>query len=249
MRTTPEAIDLQATFRAMLDAGDRACAMEVSSHALELRRVDGDPLRRRRVHEPQPGPPRLPSRHGGLLRGEGRGCSTEFDVGRADRGRRRRRGAGGSPTALDDAVTVSLEGRPTGRRSSLRADLGGNAFTVRSPAGEAAVELPLRGRFNAANALVALAAGDALGLELDADGRGAADGHAGAGARAGGRRGQGSRCSSTTRTSPGALEKVLRSARELATGPRARRVRRRRRPRPRQAAADGRDRRAAGGPS
>src|SRR3954462_2314701 len=40
-RTTPEAIDLHATFRAMLDAGDRACAMEVSSHALELGRVDG----------------------------------------------------------------------------------------------------------------------------------------------------------------------------------------------------------------
>ena len=29
------------TFRAMLDGGDRACAMEVSSHALELGRVDG----------------------------------------------------------------------------------------------------------------------------------------------------------------------------------------------------------------
>src|SRR5215207_2961996 len=41
VRTTPEAIDLQAPFREMLDAGDRACAMEVSSHALELRRVDG----------------------------------------------------------------------------------------------------------------------------------------------------------------------------------------------------------------
>src|SRR3954466_4953930 len=40
-RTTPEAIDLQATFRAMLDAGDRACAMEVSSHALELGRAGG----------------------------------------------------------------------------------------------------------------------------------------------------------------------------------------------------------------
>jgi len=40
-RTTPEAIDLQATFRRMLDAGDSACAMEVSSHALELRRTDG----------------------------------------------------------------------------------------------------------------------------------------------------------------------------------------------------------------
>jgi UDP-N-acetylmuramoyl-L-alanyl-D-glutamate--2,6-diaminopimelate ligase len=39
-RTTPEAIDLQADFRAMLDGGDRACAMEVSSHALELGRTD-----------------------------------------------------------------------------------------------------------------------------------------------------------------------------------------------------------------
>src|SRR5919201_6060634 len=38
-RTTPEAIDLQRTFRRMIDAGDRACAMEVSSHALELGRV------------------------------------------------------------------------------------------------------------------------------------------------------------------------------------------------------------------
>src|SRR3954447_9116509 len=41
VRTTPEAIDLQRTFRAMLDGGDLACAMEVSSHALELRRVEG----------------------------------------------------------------------------------------------------------------------------------------------------------------------------------------------------------------
>src|ERR671915_2405663 len=41
VRTTPEAIDLQRTFREMLDGGDRACAMEVSSHALELRRADG----------------------------------------------------------------------------------------------------------------------------------------------------------------------------------------------------------------
>jgi UDP-N-acetylmuramoyl-L-alanyl-D-glutamate--2,6-diaminopimelate ligase len=39
-RTTPEAIDLQATFRRMLEGGDRACAMEVSSHALALHRVD-----------------------------------------------------------------------------------------------------------------------------------------------------------------------------------------------------------------
>src|SRR3954454_9104757 len=41
VRTTPEAIDLQRAFRAMLDADDEACAMEISSHALELRRADG----------------------------------------------------------------------------------------------------------------------------------------------------------------------------------------------------------------
>jgi UDP-N-acetylmuramoyl-L-alanyl-D-glutamate--2,6-diaminopimelate ligase len=40
-RTTPESVDLQAILRRMADAGDRACAMEVSSHALELHRVTG----------------------------------------------------------------------------------------------------------------------------------------------------------------------------------------------------------------
>ena len=40
-RTTPEAIDLQRTFRELLDAGDRSCAMEASSHASELKRLVG----------------------------------------------------------------------------------------------------------------------------------------------------------------------------------------------------------------
>ena len=39
-RTTPEAIDLQQSFRRMVESGDAACVMEVSSHALELRRAD-----------------------------------------------------------------------------------------------------------------------------------------------------------------------------------------------------------------
>jgi UDP-N-acetylmuramoyl-L-alanyl-D-glutamate--2,6-diaminopimelate ligase len=39
-RTTPEAIELQQTFRQMLEGGDEACAMEVSSHALTLHRAD-----------------------------------------------------------------------------------------------------------------------------------------------------------------------------------------------------------------
>ena len=40
-RTTPEAPDVQALLREMVDEGCGACAMEVSSHALSLRRVDG----------------------------------------------------------------------------------------------------------------------------------------------------------------------------------------------------------------
>ncbi len=40
-RTTPEAPDVQAMLREMVSRGCGACAMEVSSHALSLRRVDG----------------------------------------------------------------------------------------------------------------------------------------------------------------------------------------------------------------
>ena len=40
-RTTPEAPDVQGLLRDMVSAGCSACAMEVSSHALSLRRVDG----------------------------------------------------------------------------------------------------------------------------------------------------------------------------------------------------------------
>jgi UDP-N-acetylmuramoyl-L-alanyl-D-glutamate--2,6-diaminopimelate ligase len=40
-RTTPEAPDVQRMFRLMVDRGCAACVMEVSSHALALKRVDG----------------------------------------------------------------------------------------------------------------------------------------------------------------------------------------------------------------
>lgn len=45
VRTTPEAPDLQALFAAMRERGIRSCAMEVSSHALALGRVDGSRFR------------------------------------------------------------------------------------------------------------------------------------------------------------------------------------------------------------
>ncbi len=43
--TTPEAIELNRLLRAMVDAGCRACAMEVSSHGLALDRVRGQRFR------------------------------------------------------------------------------------------------------------------------------------------------------------------------------------------------------------
>jgi UDP-N-acetylmuramoyl-L-alanyl-D-glutamate--2,6-diaminopimelate ligase len=41
VRTTAEAIDLQRTLREMLDAGDRSCALEATSHGSELKRLLG----------------------------------------------------------------------------------------------------------------------------------------------------------------------------------------------------------------
>jgi UDP-N-acetylmuramoyl-L-alanyl-D-glutamate--2,6-diaminopimelate ligase len=216
VRTTPEAIDLQATFRAMLDAGDRACAMEVSSHALELHRVDG-------IHfavaaftnlsqDHLDFHPDMASYFAAKLR-----LFEEFDVGRAivviddEWGRR-------LATQLERAVTVSLERPADWTAVEHRSGLRGNAFTVRSPAGEAAVELPLPGRFNAANALVALATGEALGLELGAMAEALSGVVPVPGRVQAVDEGQGFALLVDYAHKPGALEKVLASARELATG-------------------------------
>ena len=48
VRTTPESIDLQRTFREMLDAGDRSAVMEATSHGSVLGRLDASGSRRSR---------------------------------------------------------------------------------------------------------------------------------------------------------------------------------------------------------
>jgi UDP-N-acetylmuramoyl-L-alanyl-D-glutamate--2,6-diaminopimelate ligase len=243
VRTTPEAIDLQAGFRAMLDAGDRACAMEVSSHALELRRVDG--VRFAVAAFTNLSQDHLDF-HPDMERyfAAKRRLFTELDVGRAlvvidDAWGRRLAGE------LDGAVTVSLEQPADWQAVQHCSGLGGNAFTVRSPAGEAAVELPLRGRFNAANALVALAAGDALGLELAQMAAALRTVVAVPGRVEAVEEGQGFALLVDYAHKPGALEKVLASGARAGVRPRDRGVRGGRRPRPRQAPRDGRDRGAA----
>ena len=164
-RTTPEAIDLQADLRAMLDGGDRACVMEVSSHALELGRVDAiafavavftnltqDHLdfhasmedyfqAKRRLFVPV-----APA-------------VSAVNVGDAYG----RRLAG----EIDGAITFAVEAPADYSATDLRCGLDGCRFTLSTPAGRREVALPMPGRFNVANALGALAAADALTGELD----------------------------------------------------------------------------------
>jgi UDP-N-acetylmuramoyl-L-alanyl-D-glutamate--2,6-diaminopimelate ligase len=162
VRTTPEAIDLQQTFRAMLDAGDVACAMEVSSHALELHRADAihfaaaiftnltqDHLdfhptmedyfaaKRRLFTESQP-----PSAIINVDDPYGRRLADE----------------------LEQPTTFALDAPATYRARRVETGLAGSSFTVDGPGGAIELHSPLRGRFNVYNVLGALAAARALGV-------------------------------------------------------------------------------------
>ncbi len=217
-RTTPEAIDLQADLRAMLDGGDRACVMEVSSHALELHRVDGiefaaavftnltqDHLdfhatmedyfqAKRMLFLPAAGaPPRVRI----VNVGDPYGRRLAAELGSA-------------------ALTFAVEAPADYSASGLRCDFECCRFTLHSRDGEHEVELPLPGRFNVANALGALAAVHALGAELEL-----LIGALEAGVRVPGRfepvdEGQHFAVLVDYAHTPDSLENVLRAARELA---------------------------------
>jgi UDP-N-acetylmuramoyl-L-alanyl-D-glutamate--2,6-diaminopimelate ligase len=164
-RTTPEAIDLQATFRLMADGGDRACAMEVSSHALALRRTDG-------IRFAVAAFTNLTQDH------------LDFHADMDDYFvAKRRLFAAGDPersvvnvddpygqrlVAQLDPITFSAAGDEGAdyRATDLRFDASGARFRCLAPEGEAEVALPLPGRFNVENALCAIACVGALGVPL-----------------------------------------------------------------------------------
>jgi UDP-N-acetylmuramoyl-L-alanyl-D-glutamate--2,6-diaminopimelate ligase len=156
-RTTPEAIDLQRSFAAMLAAGDSHCVMEVSSHALELRRADAihwavavwtnlsqdhldfHPdmesyfLAKRRLLTACEGP-----RVVNVDDAHGRRLAAEFP----------------------DAVTVGLEPGASVRATELSFGLTHSDFTLDG----VRLRSPLPGRFNVLNVLGAIAAARALGV-------------------------------------------------------------------------------------
>jgi UDP-N-acetylmuramoyl-L-alanyl-D-glutamate--2,6-diaminopimelate ligase len=159
-RTTPEAIDLQETFRRMRDGGDRAVAMEVSSHALELGRVAGI---------------RFACRVFTNLTQDHLDFHETMDAYFAAK-RRLFEEAGLSVVNVDDeygrriaaevdAVTFGIEHQADYRAREIDFDVMGSRFTVDTPDGELRVESPLPGLFNVQNVLGALAAVRSLGVE------------------------------------------------------------------------------------
>jgi UDP-N-acetylmuramoyl-L-alanyl-D-glutamate--2,6-diaminopimelate ligase len=162
-RTTPEAIDLQATFRAMLDGGDRACAMEVSSHALELGRVEGihfacrvftnltqDHLDFHKTMESYFAAKRR------LFEASGVSVVNADDV----YGRR---------IAVEvDSTTFAIDRDADYRALDVDFDLSGSRFRCRTPDGELDLATPLPGLFNVQNVLAAVAVAHSMGVSGEA---------------------------------------------------------------------------------
>ena len=163
-RTTPEAVDLQATFRQMVDAEDVACVMEVSSHALALGRCEAisfdvavftnlsqDHLDFHADMEDYFGAKRLlfesaPGMSIVNLDDEyGRRLAAEFD-----------------------ALTFSVDGREADYvASGLEFDPAGSRFALETPDGSFRATTGLPGRFNVSNSVAAVAAAVCLGVDPD----------------------------------------------------------------------------------
>jgi UDP-N-acetylmuramoyl-L-alanyl-D-glutamate--2,6-diaminopimelate ligase len=172
-RTTPEAIDLQADLRAMLDAGDRACAMEVSSHALELGRTDGiafaaavfTNISRDHLDFHETMEEYFQAKRRLFLPATDRGSASDrpgasvVNVG-DPYGRR-------LAAEIDGVRTFAVDAPADYSATGVRCAFDGCRFTLRTPEGDREVALPMPGRFNVANALGALAAAHALGGDLD----------------------------------------------------------------------------------
>jgi UDP-N-acetylmuramoyl-L-alanyl-D-glutamate--2,6-diaminopimelate ligase len=212
VRTTPEAIDLQRMFAEMRDGGDEAVVMEVSSHALALRRSDA-------IHWDVAVFTNLTQDH------------LDFHPTMEDYFLAKRRLFESGPAAavvnvddpygarlaaeLPEAIRVGIDAPDAPLRATgIESDATGSTFTVDG----LTLRSPLPGRFNVLNVLGAVAAVRALGVD-DAT-IAAALPHA---ARVPGRfepvdEGQPFAVLVDYAHTPDSLENVLRAARPLAAG-------------------------------
>ena len=141
---TPESIDLQRLFREMLDAGNRVCVMEATSMASAKGRLDG-------------------TRFAVLVFTNLTQDHLDFHGSMEDYFEAKRR------LFAQAARAVINVGDEYGAR--LAAEIS-DAFTFSAHNVLGGIELKLRGRFNAENALAAAAAARALGLSEEAIKRG-----------------------------------------------------------------------------
>jgi UDP-N-acetylmuramoyl-L-alanyl-D-glutamate--2,6-diaminopimelate ligase len=162
VRTTPEAIDLQRTFRAMRDGADTACVMEVSSHALSLHRADA-------IHWDVAAFTNLTQDHLDFhadMEDYFLAKRRLFEVG-AEQGATLITNiddAYGARLAADfpQAVTIGIDAPGAALRATdLRPGPASTDFTLDG----LALRAPLPGRFNVLNSLVAIAAARALGVD------------------------------------------------------------------------------------
>jgi UDP-N-acetylmuramoyl-L-alanyl-D-glutamate--2,6-diaminopimelate ligase len=184
--TTPEAPALQATLRAMADAGDQVAVIETTSHGLALERVGSvaydvailtnlthehlelhgswEAYRdakltlfdRLRQARDKPGRPRDPV---AIVNLDDPTAGAFIGVAR-DAGAR--------------VMTYGTEPAADVRATRVAEDRGGIHLEIDGVAGAGRVDLRLAGRFNAHNALAVLTLGEALGLDRDAVRRGLA---------------------------------------------------------------------------
>ncbi len=211
VRTTPEAIELQRTFRQMLEGGDEACAMEVSSHAMTLHRADA-------IHFEVALFTNLTQDH------------LDFHADMEDYFLAKRKlFEAGPQTAIvnvDDpygrrlaeefeCITFSAEGAEADYSArEVEFDASGASFSV----GGMRLRTGLPGHFNVANALGAFAAAEAIGVGSDFAAVGLARAE-----RVPGRfepidEGQGFSVLVDYAHTPDSLENVLRAARRLTSG-------------------------------
>ncbi|MEU4272471.1 UDP-N-acetylmuramoyl-L-alanyl-D-glutamate--2,6-diaminopimelate ligase [Streptomyces sp. NPDC026092] len=157
-RTTPEATDLQALFAVMRERGVEAVAMEVSSHALVLGRVDGCVFDVAVFNNLSPEHMEFHSDMEDYFQAKARLFTPERSkrgvVNLDDAYGRRLSTESGIPV-----VTFSAEGHPDAdwRAESVEIGSHGSTFTVLGPEGERiSAAAPLPGPFNVANTLAAI---------------------------------------------------------------------------------------------
>jgi len=176
VRTTPESLDLQALFARMLAAGCDYVVMEVSSHALDLKRVAacefdaGVFTNLTQDHLDYHGTlenylaakGRLFRMLGGTYAGRPKKGPKVAILNQDDPASAQLRALTKVPV-----LTYGIDQPADLTASDLDVALDGVRYEVHSPRGRARVNLSMSGRFNAYNSLAAIAVGLAEGVPLD----------------------------------------------------------------------------------